>query len=103
MSFIADFFPTFITVAGGKHEQDRPIDGIDMTTCWFGGQDSPRQEIVFDVAGSVRLPTLRAGDFKLMGDALYNIRTDPGEQHDVAEKHPDVVARLRERLQQLAA
>ena len=103
MSFIADFFPTFITLAGGSHQQERAIDGLDMTACWFGGGESPRKEIVFDVAGSVRLPTLRSGDFKLMGDALYNIRTDPGEQQDIAGKHPHVVARMHRRLQVLAA
>ena len=26
---------------------------------------------------------------------LYDLRVDPGETHNVAEQHPDVVARLR--------
>ena len=98
MMFIADLFPTFITLAGGNHGQERPIDGIDMTSMLFEGSCSPRNEIIFDVAGSVRLPTIRSGDFKLMGDSLYNIAEDPGEQYDVAKQHPEVVAKLHARV-----
>ncbi len=99
MMFIADFFPTFITLAGGKHEQERPIDGLDMTGMLFGDEPSPRHEIVYDVSGSVRLPTIRQGDYKLMGDALYHIINDPGEQTDIAKEHPELVAKLSARLE----
>ena len=98
LMFIADFFPTFITLAGGKHEQDRTIDGMDMTEMLFENGESKRNEIVYDVAGSVRLPTIRRGDFKLMGQSLYNIKTDPYESADVAAKNPDLVAELRQRV-----
>ncbi|MEM7561222.1 MAG: sulfatase-like hydrolase/transferase, partial [Planctomycetota bacterium] len=98
LMFIADFFPTFISLAGGKHEQEQPIDGLDMTEMLFQGAESPRKEIVFDVSGSVRLPTIRSGAFKLMGDALYNLEEDPSEQTDVAKQHPDVVRKLKARV-----
>lgn len=98
LMFIADFFPTFITLAGGSHKQERRIDGIDMTSMLFEGQDSKRTEIVYDVSGSVRLPTIRSGDFKLMGDALYNIRKDPFEKTNIAAKYPKLVARLTARI-----
>ncbi len=96
--FITDFFPTFITLAEGSHEQERAIDGIDMTEMLFGGAKSERTEIVYDVAGSVRLPTIRQGDFKLMGDVLYNVAADPGEQTDVAKQHPELVQKLKARI-----
>lgn len=98
MMFIADFFPTFISLAGGNHAQERDVDGIDMSSMLFEGGESQRNEIVFDVSGSVRLPTIRSGDFKLMGDALYNIKEDPSESTDIAAKHPDLVAKLRSRV-----
>jgi len=98
MMFIADFYPTFITLAGGRHAQERPIDGIDMTAMLFKGQESPRQEIVYDVAGSVRVPTIRRGAFKLMGGALYNIEEDPSEQTDISAMHPGVVKQLKDRV-----
>ncbi len=101
MMFVADFFSTFITLAGGKHEQELPVDGIDMTGMLFEGEPSPRDEIVFEVAGSVRLPTIRSGDYKLMGDMLFDIRNDPYEKFDVATKHPEIVAKLRARLDEV--
>lgn len=101
LMFIADFFPTFITLAGGRHKQERSIDGLDMTSMLFEDGVSKRTEIVYDVAGSVRLPTIRRGDFKLMGASLYNIRRDPAETTDVAQQHPDVVAELTARLTEI--
>ena len=97
--FIADFFPTLITLAGGKHAQERPIDGIDMTSMLFEDAPSPRQEIIFDVSGSVRLPTIRQGDYNLMGDILFNIKDDPAEKNNIAEANPDVVGKLLARLE----
>jgi len=101
LMFVADFFPTFITLAGGEHIQELAIDGIDMTRMLFEGEESPRTEIVFDVSGSVRLPTIRSGEFKLMGDVLYNIADDPSEQSDIAQQHVGLVKRLKSRLQTL--
>lgn len=103
MMFVTDFYPTFRTLAGSNMPQARPIDGIDMTEMLFDGQPSQRHEIIYDVAGSVRLPTIRQGDFKLMGDMLFNIKTDPAEQVDVALKHPQLVAQLRERVTEVGA
>lgn len=101
LMFVSDFYPTFINLAGGKQEQERPIDGIDMTAMLFEGQESTREEIVYDVSGSVRLPTIRRGDYKLMGDALYNIADDPAESTDIAKQHPKLVAELRSRVTEI--
>ena len=98
MMFVADFYSTFVALAGADAEQPLPVDGLDMTAMLFDGADSPRTEIVFEVEGSVRLPTIRRGDYKLMGDMLFDIVRDPGETTDVAARHPDVVAELKARL-----
>ena len=103
LMFVADFYSTFLTLAGGDHRQPLPVDAIDMTGMLFGGGASPRDEILFEVDGSVRLPTIRSGDFKLMGDELYDVVRDPGETTDVAALHPDVVRHLRARLAEAAA
>ena len=98
MMFVADWYSTFITLAGGKHEQELPVDALDMTPLLFAGETSPRREIIFEVAGSVRLPTIRSGDYKLMGDMLFDIKHDPYEKTDIADKHPEIVKRLTARL-----
>lgn len=101
LMFIADFLPTFITLAGGSHAQERPIDGLDMTEWVFGDADSPRTEIVFDVEGSVRLPTIRSKNYKLMGEMLFDIEADPSETTDIAKDRPDVVTKLSRRLDEI--
>ena len=98
LMFIADFFPTFVTLAGGDRRHTPPIDGIDMTATLLRGEPSPRTEIVFEVAGSVRLPTLRRGAYKLMGDMLFDIANDPTETTDLADSRPDLVSAMRARI-----
>lgn len=101
LMFVTDWFSTFITLAGGQHEQERPVDAIDMSAMLFDAQPSLRDEIVFEVAGSVRLPTIRSGDYKLMGDVLYNVKRDPAETTDIASQHPERVKQMAARLQQV--
>ena len=101
MMFIADWYSTFITLGAGKHEQELPVDAIDMTGMLFEGKPSPRTEIVFEVSGSVRLPTIRSGDYKLMGDMLFNIKQDPGETTDISVQHPEIVKKLAARLKEV--
>ena len=103
MMHVTDFFATFVTLAGGSLQQERPLDSLDMTEMLTQGKPSPRDEIVFEVTGSVRLPTIRKGDFKLMGDFLYDIRSDPSERYDVAEQHPSKVRELKQRLTEVGS
>ena len=90
MMFIADWFPTFNALAGVKEPDQDKIDGMNMIDMLFNGNDSPRDEIIFEVSGSVRLPTIRKGDFKLMGDMLFNVKKDPGEKNDIAKERPKI-------------
>ncbi len=103
MMFIADFYSTFITLAGGIHQQALPVDALDATPMLFSNKPSSRTEIIFEVKGSVRVPTIRSGDYKLMGDLLYNVLQDPSEQTNIAAQHPDIVKRLKARLDDVGA
>lgn len=98
MMHVTDCFATFATLAGGTLEQQHKLDSINMTSMLFAAAESPRKEIVYEVAGSVRVPTIRSGDFKLMGQLLFNIKEDPAETTDVAKQHPAIVARLSTKL-----
>ncbi|WP_153558475.1 arylsulfatase B [Roseimaritima sediminicola] len=102
MMHVVDLLPTFAALAGASLEGTLPLDGMDMTPTLFAGRPSPRQEIIFEVAGSVRLPTIRSGDYKLMGDMLFDIRRDPYETTDIAAQHPDIVQRLAAKLEAAA-
>lgn len=101
MMFVADWYATFVRLAGGSLEQERRLDALDMTGMLFEDEKSPRTEIVFEVSGSVRVPTIRSGKYKLMGDLLYDIEADPAETRNIAEDHPDIVKRLKARLDEV--
>ena len=103
MMHIVDMLPTLASLGGGQLDGSHQIDGLDMGPTLFAGVKSPRDEIIFEVTGSVRLPTIRSGDYKLMGEMLYDIINDPYETTDVAANHPEIVARLAARLAQAAS
>ncbi|MEM7387746.1 MAG: arylsulfatase, partial [Verrucomicrobiota bacterium] len=101
MMFITDFYSTFINLAGGKQAQERPVDAYDMTETLFGEKAGIRDEIIFEVSGSVRLPTIRKGEYKLMGDMLFNVVKDPGEKQDIAAQNPEIAKQLKARLDEV--
>jgi len=98
---ITDFYPTLIEIAGASMEQSLPVDGIDMTSMIFNGVQSQREEIIFEVSKSVRPPAIRLGDYKLIGEELYNIVEDPNEQMNLAEVSPEIVEKLKARIDQV--
>jgi arylsulfatase A-like enzyme len=96
MMHITDFYNTFLKLAGASLKQERKLDGMDMSQVLFDGKESKRDEIVFEVSGSVRFPCIRKGDFKLVGKELYNIVKDPSEKINIAKKNPALVKTLTE-------
>ena len=98
---IADFYNTFLKLGGANPTTKRKVDGMNMTDVLFEGADSPRDEIIFDVSGCVRLPTILKGDYKLVGKELYNLASDPYEKRDIAKEHPDIVKQLQARLDEV--
>ena len=64
---------------------------------FVAGGISPVKRRILEI--SVRLPAIRQGDYKLVGEELYNIAEDPDEQNDVALNFPEVVKRLKERVE----
>lgn len=103
MMHVTDFFPTFARLAEADVKSSGAIDGLDMSDALFGDAVSPRDEIIFEVTGSVRVPTIRKGDFKLMGDLLFDIRNDPAETTNVADRHPRIVQELSQRLEEVGS
>ena len=111
-----DFLPTFARLAGFSVPADRAIDGIDQTALLFGETEAGRESFVYDhVIGQgvgIRLgkwKLLLPGrepaeehrflmDFGTNGLELYDLDNDIGEKNNVAADHPEVVSRLRQRL-----
>jgi arylsulfatase A-like enzyme len=107
MMHVVDMLPTIAGIAGGRTEKSKPLDGVDAWQMISAGAASPRNEIVYNVdptSGAMRI-----GDMKLVWMAglpgrveLFDLAIDPGETTNLAEKHPEKVAELKERVLTLA-
>jgi arylsulfatase A-like enzyme len=94
-----DFLPTACEAAGVKAPAGH--DGISFLPALLGKGDQKRHEFLyweFHEGGTAQ--GVRTGDWKAVRKKvggpleLYDLRTDLGEQHDVATQQPDVVARI---------
>jgi arylsulfatase A-like enzyme len=104
---IVDMFPTLAGLAGASLNKGKPLDGVDVWSALSDGKPSPRHEVVYNIEpfrGGVR-----EGDWKLIWRTplpsaleLYNIAQDPGEKTNLAEKNPEMVAKLQKRIDELA-
>jgi len=105
-----DLFTTFSTMAGVEIPKDRIIDGVDLSKTLLQGKPSPRKSVLY--YRGTELYAARLGDYKAhfitqgeygqFGDReehaiplLYNLNYDPGEQFDIAEKHPDRIDEIK--------
>jgi arylsulfatase A-like enzyme len=107
MIHVVDMYPTLARLADASTAKCKPLDGLDVWRTISAGEPSPRTEIVYNVepfrAG------IRQADWKLIWRTLlpssielYNIAQDPSEKNNVAAEHPDKVARLQKRIEELA-
>ena len=100
-----DTFPTFVAAAGGRTSA---VDGLDLRPLLEGG--TIERDAIFwhyphySNQGGFPGGAVRSGDWKLVERYedgrvhLYDLRNDPGERRDLAERHPERVAALRDRL-----
>ena len=111
-----DLLPTFVTLAGGTPPTDRIIDGKDILPLMSCDKDAKTPHDAFYFYAAKQLHAVRSGDWKLkvatptrsedvyrkweqpeivVPEALYNLKSDPGEQKNVLKDHPDIAERLR--------
>ncbi len=111
-----DLLPTLTKLAGGAAPSDRIIDGKDIYPLMTAqpGAKSPHETFFYYYGNE--LHAVRSGPWKLrlqntlrnediyrrwkdhsarIPEALYNLRTDPGEQKTVLRDHRDIAERLR--------
>jgi arylsulfatase A-like enzyme len=98
-----DFLPTLAEIARVKQPND--LDGISFLPTLKGETQTNRHEFLyweFHEGGfkqAVRMGDWKAVRFGVDGPVeLYDLKTDIGEKDNVAEKHPDVVAKIAEYL-----
>ena len=113
-----DLLPTFAAIASAPLPEHLTLDGRDGRAFLTGeSEQSPREDFLY-YSGCL-LTGVRSGPWKLVlprpanppgtgwwgrmieavGEVqLYLLDTDPGETTNVAADHPDIVARLQQRL-----
>jgi arylsulfatase A len=107
MASTLDLLPTFARLAGIEPKTRGPIDGLDISGLITGKDPSPRTELLY--YSDKILFGMRKGDWKILGrdlnknPALYNVADDLSERHNLAKKHPEKLAELKARAQELDA
>lgn len=118
-----DFYSTFAALAGTALPTDRVIDGKDIRPLLAAtaGAKTPYDAFYYYNVGG-KIEAVQAGDWKFriynsdrtvavpagtalkQGDSeLYNLKDDIGEKTNVADKHPDIVARLKSMMERFDA
>jgi arylsulfatase A len=95
-----DFFPTLSKLLGIPISPERKIDGADIRSLMFDeASDTPRDTFYYYAQNN--LDAVRVGDWKLHFfkegkpvSELYHLRDDVGEKNNCYNAHPDIVAEL---------
>jgi arylsulfatase A len=98
-----DLLPTFAKLAGGQVPAERVIDGKDIWPLMSGipGAKSPH-EAFFYYRGN-NLEAVRSGRWKLRRTKqieLYDLKEDVSEEKNLADKHPEIVKRLTDIMEE---
>lgn len=102
---VADWFPTFATLAGYRPPHDLKWDGSDRWPTLIGAA-KPADRVLYWLGPGGNSHALRQGNFVLIGhkgkaDELYDLAADPSQKQDLASERPAVVQQLNEVLRRV--
>ena len=95
-----DIMPTILSISNTVVPEGHQLDGIDMSHILFNSEANQEER---DVFWRYRKHTAaRSGDYKLLltedDTLLFNLQTDLAEQNDLAEKQPEIMSQLLNKL-----
>ena len=100
-----DILPTLVDLCGLEIKDNLNFDGKSLVPLIKGEGDTAAFKDRAIITNSQRVenpePWRRTafmkGDWRLInGTELYNIKTDPEQRHNIADQHPDIVAKFKE-------
>jgi len=104
---MVDMYPTLAGLAGASLSKSKPLDGLNVWPSIGEGKPSPRDEVVYNIGPF--FAAVRKGDWKLVWQAtlpsrieLFNLTQDPSEKTNLADKNPQKVVELQQRIEALA-
>jgi arylsulfatase A len=99
-----DVFPTILNTASVPLPTDRPYDGKDLSGVLLRGE-AGREALHYYYAGE-KAQAIRVGPWKLHAPnnnkpaQLFHLENDISERFDRAAEHPDVLARLQQKIEE---
>ncbi len=111
--YFPDFMPTLAQIAttgaAGKDAKSvlpQKTDGIDISPLFFGKEvDTDHRMLYWEFPGkqrAARLGNLKCVTIKKNGPLeLYNLKDDPGEQHNLADQYPEMVQLFEQAMQHM--
>ncbi len=106
IAYFPDWLPTAAAVAGVKPPEK--IDGLSFLPALLGDAKNQAQHdyLYWEFFENGTSQAVRMGDWKAIrapiltgAIQLYNLNADPGELHNVATEHPDLVEKARAAMQ----
>lgn len=103
VSGFEDWMPTILECIGAQSQATDTNDGLSLFRLLTGQSQTDRPFLYREFPGYGGQQSIRAGDWKAIRQnlstgnttvELYNMAGDVSEQRDVANQHPDIVARL---------
>ena len=110
-----DFYPSILEMIGKPARPEQHADGMSFVPLLQGETKLDREAIYWHFPHysnhGMQSPggAVRSGDFKLIEYfengtlQLFNLKTDPGEQHDLIQEQPQTAARLKKMLHEWRA
>lgn len=105
-----DLYPTLLDLTGIDVPDQTRLDGVSLAPLFAGAMELPPRSLYWHfpcyVGRATPCSALRDGDFKLIqffedgGRAeLYNLRSDPSEEHDLSRSMPEQATAMLRQLQ----
>lgn len=94
-----DLLPTLAELTGIVVPNTKPLDGQSLSPLMLGTAEAWPSRSLFSVKG--KAVSVRTQRFRLdSAGKLFEIQTDPGQNTDVADEHPEVTAKLTKQAKQ---
>lgn len=94
-----EILPTLLAATGTPAPEGLKLDGFDLLPVLRGEMPSPRTEMFWQRRSDV---AARVGPWKWVqsakGEGLFDLSTDPGEEHDLSTERPEVLERVKGRF-----